>query len=371
MKTMKKLTAILLMIATLTALFILPAAAAEGADTHAAEAVFVTDGDRLSSIDFSALIQDNTTIHTGNLVLLDENGKIRRHARFDAQHNGVAVFGVANDDGSFTVGPLNVTAIDNTFCLRPEAKNEKLYDDVGDFTFAMHDILANAAEAEIRMVPSAMAVTKADGELVREMTLDFSVQGYEDTRMYLDCADLSKTLTFSVRLSALFTVAEITLQPTSYDAETGVLTVSVRNAEGQEGCTLFDCGLTVDDHPSTVYNYRLRVPGGMFFSSRNEKIRSAEISSSGFLSGIEGMPVRIGAELKIPSWITSLGDKMAERFHSVKAVIPVGVLYLVMVIVFRFPSLIHMGRILHTSLKDYGFKYASVDWIGVIRGLFG
>ncbi|MBQ7545865.1 MAG: hypothetical protein IJT41_02725 [Clostridia bacterium] len=362
MKSLKKLMTILLSIAIMTTLFIPPAAAAEGADAPAAEAVFVTDGDRLSSIDFSALIQDNTTIHTDNLVLLDENGKIRRHAKFDAQQNGVAVFGVANEDGSFKLWPLDVTAIDNTFCLRPESEVEKLYDDVATFTFAMHDILANVAEAEIRMVSPAITVTKADGELVREMTLDFSAQVYNDTPMYLDCADLSKALTFSVRFSGLLNVAEITLQPTAYDAEAGVLTVSVRNAQGQEGCTLFDCGLTVDDRPLTVYNYRLRAPGGMFFSSRNEKIRSAEISSGGFLSSIEGVPVRICAELSVPSWITALGDKMTERFHCVYAAAPIAIAYLL----FRMPVLIRAKFVCLHTLKEYGVTPASVNWVAVL-----
>jgi SAM-dependent methyltransferase len=211
------------------------------------------------------------------------------------------------------------------------------------------------------MLFPSITVTKADGEVIREMTLDLSPDA-TDAPMFLDCADVSKTITFSVRFSSFLDVAEITLQPTAYDAETGILTVSVLGAEGQEGCTLFDCGAIMNGYPMSVYLYRLQIPAGMFFNSRNEKIRNAETGRSYYLRSIENMPFRTVAELRTPSWIRSLENKTAEIFHSEKAADAIAFVYLLSWV----PALIRADLACLRSLRDYGVSLASINWFAVL-----
>jgi hypothetical protein len=357
MKSFKKITAILLGFAILTTMFILPAAAADGSGTAADQPVFLTDGNMLLGIDFSGMIRDETTIHAGRLVLLNELGDPCRYAQFAVQQNHAAVFGIHDDEtGEFAAMPLHAQPVDYTYCLRPENEQEKLFDDVDAFTFTMHDIIEQIAQAEIKMYAPALKVLKADGDRVTEMALDFST-ARSDAPMIFDSVDFSKTLTFTVRLFGILQITTITLQPTAYDAATGILTVSVQDKNGQEGCTLFDFGATIEGSLLTTYLYHLQVPAGMFFSSRNEKIRSAEIACSSSLSSIEGLSVRIAAAIEFPSWLLKLGEKAAKNIHSAHESIPFLIFIGVPILLSQFFPLMHLDAALFRSLKDYGVRF--------------
>lgn len=374
MKTTRKLTAILLCIVTLTSLFIASATAADGVEANV-EPDFVMQGSSLYGIDFSGVIRDAATINTGLLVVKSDNDYNYWYAQFDAQQPGVAVFGAPRQDGSFKYEPLRAKTLDFAFRLIPENTEENLFDDVDSFAFAMHDLLDNVTEAALTALNPTIKVTKADGEQVKEMTLDFS-PAQPNMPMLLDRVDLGKMLTFYVYLNDIIPVTEVTLQPTAYDAETSVLTVSVRDGDGREGALLFDCGLMIDGYPLSVYYYRLQVPGGLLSSSRNEEIRNESCIYTGTtLQKIEGMPFRIGAEIKIPSWMVSFFDKVTgpeptnQKIAKVRAWAPLMTVMMFPVLLLQTPAFLRDKIALFKSLKDYEFRFSSVDWLKLLRSV--
>lgn len=352
MKSLKKLTAVFLNLIMLICLLMNPASAADGAG--AAGPVFILFRDQLMGVDLSGVICDVATINTDILKLVDADGNVAR-ACFDPEKPGVVKFG-GGDDRSFYDYTIRTYGVNYTFSLYPPEEGEVLYDDVASYTFSMRDVFDTTDTTEIELCKPTVTVTECEGETVRTMTLDFSF-AQTSAPMFLDSVDLSQTLPFSVRYAA-DTLAEITLQPTAYDAETGVLTVSVRDGKGQEGVQLHDLISLANGTVMPEYRYCLTIPGGFFTDSRNEKVRNkAACFEDDYLYDIDGMPYRIGMDWNVPAGAAKLYARLRNTADFSDASCLVKNAFGFLIFVFSLPTLLQFWISLAESLASYGIKY--------------
>lgn len=188
---------------------------------------------------------------------------------------------------------------------------------------------AAAEDAQIELNRPSITVTKAQGDTVSEMTLDFTPawMGAENA-MSLDCADFGKKLTFFVDMNAV-RIAEFLLQPTAYDAETGVLTVSVLNKDGRIGAPLYDVGYIKNHILHSIYTYSLSIPEGLLYNSVDRSVNAQKYiegtkhNDRDKLASIDGMPQRMSYDLEMPDgarrichWISSLPDTLFSFYMS-------------------------------------------------------
>ncbi|MBQ7545866.1 MAG: hypothetical protein IJT41_02730 [Clostridia bacterium] len=256
MKTMKKLTAILLVIATLTALFILPAAAADGTGASVAES---------------------------------------------------------------------------------------------------HYFMGTAENMKIELPKPNVTVTNAEGETVYELALDFTPDGTSEP-MLLDCADLSKIIALHVYYDGVSTnFKDLFLKPKTFNAETGVLTVSLLNYAGEAGFLLHDLVFTFDGKAESMFLFDLKIPVGLLYSSQDASLQSAESSyACGYLCDVDGMPIRIGAVFTtaLPH-LTPLYSRIPD---GIRRIIPETVFIVLLslpLFIIQLPAVIRSARALHQSFFIY------------------
>ena len=130
------------------------------------------------------------------------------------------------------------------------------------------------AEPTVRFTTEpTLSVKRAEGEVVYEMDICFGANE-DGSALPFTAFDPEKTVAIRIGTNPMPKITVITANPTAYDAQTGVLTVSVNNHQGEPGMNLHQLHVTEDI--SAVMDERLRSIIGMDQDMFNNYVEDAQ-----------------------------------------------------------------------------------------------
>ncbi|MBQ7541790.1 MAG: hypothetical protein IJT44_05815 [Clostridia bacterium] len=249
---------------------------------------FITKEDRLLAVDFSGMIRDRATITEKTMTVtfsgVGESGWCCL-AEFDDE--GFVCFGYPTVDAAFAPDAIYLGALDYSYTLY--AEGGKLFDDVASYTFSVRDIFDRMKnDLEIMHLPyPTVTVSKADGGLVKELTLDFGADFLPDS------VDTEKAITLTARYDEV--KCTFTAKPVRF--ADGVLTVRLFDANGQEGVALHNLKvIAADGAPDYQYiwTFTFDFPCGMFRygNANGSLISNVDETLYYFADEIENIPIR-------------------------------------------------------------------------------
>lgn len=300
MKTAKKWIALFLAVVTAFSVMTVSVSAEDAQQTQSR---FVMDEDGLLAIDLSDQIQDVTTINDGVLWVNNGDEDYWSEARFDSEQPGLVHFGWFDGElNEFNMNSFGIGGYNFTYTLYAEEGN--LYDDVPSYSFTTKDVFDSVSEyTTFYLWYPDVAVAKKDGDLVKELTLNFNPEWTGTDDFLMNTVDMDQEITMTAHLFG-YTVA---YRAVPVDFKEGALTVALYDGD-KAGVAMHGLQYTIgtETYSMTEYNFTFLIPEGMF--RYNDTVVNGEAEYWFWPPEIEGLPNR--SVFQVPEWLRRLGSKL-------------------------------------------------------------